>query len=311
MNFRVPATALARAALASLTRAQNEIGLAREQVATGRRLNRPSDSPLDAAHASRLRTYKAQLGQYLRNLDEAEGRLEFASSSIQEISDIFIEARQIALRGADSATDQSERLTLATAVNQLLEGLIQRANTSWAGRYIFAGTADDAPPFEGRIGESGHIDSVLYHGNEGRVELEVGPQMRVRVNEPGTAVFTATATQPSLFDVLIELRDLLSNTEGLSESDQCRALSDHVGALKEAHGRVVNAASRLGWRARQVEYTRATVENLELTTAERLSALEDADYASAALKINAQQVALEAALAVSARLMKNNLLEYL
>ncbi len=311
MNFRVSATALARAALASLTRAQNEIGLAREQVATGRRLNRPSDAPLDAAHASRLRTYKAQLGQYLRNLDEAEGRLRFASSAVQELSDIFIEARQIALRGADSATDQSERLTLATAVNQLLEGLIQRANTSWAGRYIFAGTADDAAPFEGRIGESGHIDSVLYHGNEGRVELEVGPQMRVQVNEPGTAVFTATATQPSLFDVLIELRDLLSNTEGLSESDQCRALSNHVGALKEAHERVVDAASRLGWRARQVEYTRTTVENLELTTTERLSALEDADYASAALKINAQQVALEAALTVSARLMKNNLLEYL
>jgi len=311
MNFRISSTSLARAALSSLNSAQDRIGRAQEQVATGRRINRPSDAPLDAAQASRLHTYTNQLRQYQRNLDEAQARLEFASSSIQEVSDIFIEARQIALRAADSATDPSERRTLATAVNQLLEGLIQRANTSWGGRYIFAGTADDTTPFEGRIGQSGYIDSVLYHGNDGRVELQVGPRMRVQVNEPGTEIFAATATRPSLFDVLIELRDLLTNADGLSESDQCRALSAHVGALKEAHERVVDAASRLGWRARQVEYTRTTVENLGLTATERLSGLEDTDYAYAALEITAQRVALEAALAVSARLMKNSLLEYL
>ena len=311
MNFRISSTSLARAALSSLSTAQERIGRAQEQVATGRRINRPSDAPLDAAQAHRLHTYTAQLRQYQRNLDEAQARLEFASSSIQELSDIFIEARQIALRAADSATDPSERRTLATAVNQLLDGLLQRANTSWGGRYIFAGTADDTVPFEGQIGDSGYIENVVYRGNDGRIELQVGPQMRVQVNEPGTEVFTATATQPSLFDVLIQLRDLLLNTEGLPESEQCRALSDHVGALKEAHERVVDAASRLGWRARQVEYTRTTVENLELTATERLSGLEDTDYASAALQITAQRVALEAALAVSARLMKNTLLEYL
>lgn len=311
MNFRVSASSLARAALATISQAQREMALAQEQVATGRRLNRPSDAPLDAARSRRLESYKAQLGQYQRNLEEAGARLEVATSTVQELSDIFIQARQVALRGADAATDPAERRSLATEVDQLLEGLIQRGNTSWAGRYIFAGTADDSAPFEGRAGDSGYTDTVLYHGNDGRVELQVGPHTRLQVNEPGSEIFTATATQPSLFDVLAELRDLLMNADGLAESDQCRALSDHVGALDEAHGRVVDAASRLGWRASEVETTRRTVENLQLTTVENLSGLEDADYASAALTISARQVALEAALTVSARLMKNNLLEYL
>jgi flagellar hook-associated protein 3 FlgL len=311
MNMRVTQSALARSALASVRRATSEVVASQEQIATGRRINRPSDAPLDAAHAQRLHSYANRLAQYDRNLRHAQNQLEFTWSAAQGLSDIFVEAREICLRGADAATDPAERELLAVAADQLLDSLIRRANATFSGRYIFAGSADDTQPFEGVLGSDGYIEQVAYHGNDGAIEVQVGSHIRLQVNEPGLAVFAGAGTGPSTFDALIELRDLLRNTQGLTYGDLSNALSDHVGQLREAHETVVDATSRVGWRASQLEFARTTLENVGLASAELLSSLEDADLAGAAAKLYSQQAALEAALVISARMLKNSLLEYL
>ena len=310
MPFRVTQQSVARATMAGLRRANQNLSVAQERLATQRRINRLSDAPLDAARAHRLRAHASKLGQHQRNLDEAQHQIEFAASALQQASDLFVEARDVCIRAANAATDAAERQSFVDAAEQLIESLVRRANADYNGRYVFAGSADDAEPFAAQRA-GGYVVAVDYQGNGEAVELEAGPRARVATGEPGTLVFGGEGQDGTAFDALIELRDLLRNTEGLSESELTLALSDHLEKLDVAHGRIIDSTARFGWRASQLEFTRTVLDNASLADAASISELEDADFAEAAALLYQQEAALQTALMVSARIMQNTLLEYL
>lgn len=306
MVERVTQYSVARSVSQALRRATENLNLAHEQIATGRRINRPSDAPLDAARAHRLRANRTRLEQHLRNLNYAQSNIEFTASILQGVGDLFVEAKDICIRAADGATLDEERQALASAADQLLETLVRQANTDYDGRYVLAGIADDAPPFAvERAG--GSITAVTYEGSPTTLALDVAPRTEIELGEVGTNVFGGTTA----FDALIELRDLLRNTDGLTEGEQCAALSDHIGALREAHETVVDATSALGWRSSQLEFTRTVLEDTTLADTALISELEDADYAEAAAQLYRNETAMQTALAISARMMQNTLIDYL
>ena len=311
MSLRITSSSSTRSVLASIRSATNNITSTQEQLTTGRRINRPSDAPLDAAHAQRLAVNRTKLDQYSGNVDRAQNQIEYAASTVQGLSDLLIQAREACTEGANATADAGDRRILADSVDQLLQSLVNAANTQLDGQYIFAGTATTTKPFETHIGSSGLVESVTYQGNDGRVQLDVGPRVRVQTNEPGSAAIGASGTEGSVFDALIQLRDLLRNDAGQSDNQVAKALSDHLGALSSAQDRVIDATARLGWRSNQLEFTRTAIGNAQLANDLLLGELEDADIAGAAARLYSQEAALEAAMVVAARMLRSSLLDYL
>lgn len=306
MIQRVTQQSVARSVFRSVRQASEDLGLAQEQLATSRRINRLSDAPLDAARAHRLRANRTKLEQNLSNLEYAQTNIEFTASVLQQAGDLFVEARDICIRAADGATGAEERQSLALAADQLLETLVHQANSEYDGHYVLAGTADDAPPFTvERTG--GYITDVTYQGSHATLALDVGPRTQIELGETGTHVFGGT----DAFDTLIELRDLLRNTGGLTEADQTAALSNHIDVLRGAHDDIVDATSAIGWRSSQLEFTRTVLEDATLADTRLISELEDADYAEAAAELYRAEAAMQTALVISARMMQNTLIDYL
>jgi len=310
MTLRVTQQSAMRAALSSARRASENLAVAQEQLATSRRINRLSDAPLDAARAHRVRAQTSKFEQHKRNLEQAQHEIEYAASTLQDASDIFVEAREICIRAADSATDPTARQAMAFTVDGLIDTLLRRANAQYNGRYVFAGTANDTQPYAEQY-DDGRIASVGYEGSRTCAALDVGPRARVETGEAGPSVFGEPGSEADAFAALIELRDLLRNDAELSEGELAQALTDHIERVTEVHDQAIDAASRLGWRSTQLEYTRTTIDDATLRNAELTSTLEDADITAAAGALYRQEAALQAALIVAARLMKNTLLEYL
>lgn len=304
---RVTQQGISRAALSSIRQSTAKLSTTQEQLATGRRLNRLSDDPLAAARAHRIRAHRTRFEQHQRSIEQAHSETDFAGSALQEAADLLIEARDIAMRAAGSAVDPLERETLAYGVERLLETLVLRANISLNGRHPFAGNASEAAPYRAETA-AGQITAVIYEGGESRTELEIGPRSRVPVGAPGTEVF---AGEVDAFEALIELRGLLRNEGGLSEGELSAAISGHIGVIDTAYGQVVDAAARFGWTSNQLEFTRTVLENATLADTATLSEIEDADMAVAAANLVQQETVLQTALAVSARLMQNTLMDYL
>ena len=93
------------------------------------------------------------------------------------------------MQGVSGATDQGGRKIIAEEINQLLETIMQSANSKRLGRYTFAGTETTTVPFVTTRDPSGKISAVAYNGNRETIEYNVGPNTNTVVNLTGDEVF--------------------------------------------------------------------------------------------------------------------------
>lgn len=166
--------------LAKLARAQ-------EQIATGKRITRPSDDPVGAARAMALRRQAGGVGAYLSAAASARPVLSAGASRLQEASAILSDARAEILAGLNGTLGESDREALAVELELMLEALLEAANAREGERFLFSGTSTSEQPFV-LVGE-GAERRVVYEGDEGRRSALVGRGVDVALNLPGSEVF--------------------------------------------------------------------------------------------------------------------------
>lgn len=276
-----------------------QLGLSRlaktqEQLSTGRVINRPSDSPTDATSAMRIRASLADQKQYGRNVQDGIGWLGQIDSTLTSMTDQLRRAKELALTGANSANSSAQaREALAVEVDQIRESLISASNASYLGRPVFGGVVP---------GEKAYDDAGNYVGVPGDVIRTVARGVKVAVNVDGPAAFGPNGA--NVFDKLKDLAaDLRSNnTAGISAS---------LGDLDSAMTRITSALGDVGARYNRLDRAAQAASDLELSLTNSLSEVENVDLAKATLDLNMQQVAYQAGLAATARLVQPSLSDFL
>src|SRR4029434_4038677 len=114
-----------------------------EQVATGRRVNRPSDAPAAMRRVLPLRADLRDLDQFTDNAQLARETDDLGAAALQDASDVMQRARELLGQANNSTTSVDDLAGIGDHVDQLLGQMLGIANTSRAGRYLFAGTATD------------------------------------------------------------------------------------------------------------------------------------------------------------------------
>ena len=105
-----------------------------------------------------------------------------------------------------------------------------------------------------------------------------------------------------LFAALVELRESLRNADGEAQDVQLARVRETIGELARGQDLLLGALATVGARSRLVETTRARADELDLLLAARQSSLEDADFAAGTLELSQAQLALQAGIALSARI---------
>lgn len=158
-----------------------------EQVATGRRVNRPSDDPAGMLRILPLRAELRNLDQLSNNTDLARETTDLGAAALGDASEIMQRTRELLIQANNDTTSVSDLVGLGERVDQLLGQLAGIANTSRAGRFLFGGTATDTPPF--RLEEGPNGTRVRYQGNGETVFIDVGPGVETALNAPGDGIF--------------------------------------------------------------------------------------------------------------------------
>ncbi len=115
------------------------------QLATGKKISVPSDDPIVAAKALKLRTDVAEIDQFKRNSNDASSWMSVTENSIGMIVDVMQRARELAVQGANGTLTTSDKDKLKKEVEQLKEQIIHISNSTYAGRYVFSGYTTDSP----------------------------------------------------------------------------------------------------------------------------------------------------------------------
>lgn len=70
------------------------------QMATGKKISVPSDDPIVAARALKLRTDVSEIEQYKRNVKDAQSWMDITETALSNIGDVLHRARELASQGA-------------------------------------------------------------------------------------------------------------------------------------------------------------------------------------------------------------------
>lgn len=158
-----------------------------QQVASGRRVNRPSDDPAAALRIIPLTSEIQNLEQLGENVSLAREVLNTGASSLEDGSSIMQRARELTVQAANGTISERDRGSIAAEIDQLLQQMIGVANARRGGRFLFGGTETDEPPF--RIVDAGSSSRVDYTGNRQSVLIEVAPGVDTELTLAGDEVF--------------------------------------------------------------------------------------------------------------------------
>lgn len=114
------------------------------QMATGKKIARPSDDPVIAIRALRLRSTVTQLDQYYqKNAKDAKSWMDVTEDALSTITDVLTDAMQLANRGSNKDLTMADLNTIVTQLGALSREYYSTGNVDYAGRYIFTGFRTD------------------------------------------------------------------------------------------------------------------------------------------------------------------------
>ncbi|MDQ7779256.1 MAG: flagellar hook-associated protein FlgL [Planctomycetota bacterium] len=186
---RVTGTLSRSVVLANITRAQQAILKAQEQLSTGNQIIRPSDDPVKSHQALAYQRRIARSAQYVRNMSVADTRLGQTDSTLGDVREVVLRAREIMLSEVqDSATVESRHLS-AYEVEELMRQSVAMANIQFENRYLFSGSATERAPFELVNG------SVVYCGNTAAINTNISDGITIQTNLTGPDAFGALTAE--------------------------------------------------------------------------------------------------------------------
>ena len=300
MATRVNLETFISSTLANVQKSTSNMSRLQEQISTGKKVNRASDDPAGARKILSLRSEDLRLDQYASNIQTATQSLDFNAAALSNTSDIVQRITELTMQGVSGATDQSGRTIIANEINQLLETIMQSANSKRLGRYTFAGTETTTEPFVATRNSSGNISAVSYNGNRETIQYNVGPNTNTTVNLTGDEVFMKTR----LFDTIVKIRENLLDGAITFATNELTNLDN--GAQN-----ILNSIAKAGGISSTLELTGNRIDDTKLSLQEVLASAESADIAELVLKLTEQQSIFEASLSSGSYIFKTSILNYI
>ena len=266
------------------------------QLSTNRRIDRASDDPTGAALAMQHRKNISFEAQMRRNLENGTGFLNVTESALNSTTELLQRARELTVQGATGTLGPSEKVSIATEVNQIIQQLAQVANTNFGGAYIFSGHQTQTAAYQ----VSGNPPvAVTWQGDAGQRIRQVSAQDAVAVNVIGDQVFG------DMFTDLIALRDNLNSNAATT------TINGSIADIDQALNSVLNSRADVGARLNRFESTTNRSLDTDTNLQELRASIEDIDISETIIQFTAAQNALEAALGAIGKTANMTLLNYL
>ena len=114
------------------------------QMSTQKKINRPSDDPVVAIRALRLRSSVTEITQYYtKNIPDAESWLNVTEESLKNLSQIITNMIARCTKGSNGDLKTEDRQIILEELKALGEEIYSTGDADYAGRYVFTGYRTD------------------------------------------------------------------------------------------------------------------------------------------------------------------------
>ena len=270
------------------------------QISSGTKLSKLSDSPDDLAVAMNVRTTLDKQEQYKKNIEGQLAWLGQNETALTTAADIMVRAKEISIYTGNPGVGDMEMTSMSKEVDELLDQTMNCANTMLGRIYIFSGyqmdnKAESITPDDLEL--SVQVGDKIYYYNEDNIEREIGPGMTLKLNMSGEVLLNSIKT----------LSDL-KNALDVGDNETAMGM---LGDIDKNHTELVQQRTVVGAKTKRLEDLKQQMSYQEVDLEKFLSDASGVPIEEATVKLANLQLAYQTSLAVSAKLLQTNILDYL
>ncbi len=186
---RIPNSLMASQAANNINSVEDQLNQVEQEIETGQQLFTPGQNPTATAIVLPLQQQLAAQTQYQANLTTDQSFLQNTDTALQTVSTGVSQANSLLLSGIGATSTPTENQALAGQVSTIIQSLVNTANTTFDGQYLFGGSNTQTPPFQ--VLANG---AVLYNGNQASINSNIGSGLVAPNNIDGITAFGAIST---------------------------------------------------------------------------------------------------------------------
>lgn len=268
-----------------------------DKISAQRKIRRPSDDPVGAAMALKIRRQLSAIEQYNSNAKDALTWFKDTETALTNVGDIIQRINELTVQAANGTLTADEREKILYEVRELKDQLYQEANAKSVNRYIFGGFSTDKSPYI-KDPVTGEIikNPDTYNGS---IEYNLSQSERISINLIGTEIFE------DIFNAVKKL-------EGALEANNAAEISGQIlDDIKKSLDIVLKYRAQIGARTNRLDATVSRLDSAEIDNLELLNDVEGIDLAEMITELKMEESIYRAALSVGARIIQPTLVDFL
>ncbi len=281
------------------------------QLATGKKISLPSDDPIVASKALKLRTDVAEIQQYKRNTDDATAWMEITESTMKQMTEVLHRMRYLTGDAANGTKTPDDLLKISEEAKQLRNQLINLGNSTYAGRYIFSGYKTDKPLLD----EEGNFNIDVSNAEQINFEIGIGDDAVVNVRGSdlfnGGALGEEAAVAGARCNFVKAFDEIIDAMESTDPAERAKLSDSLLGNIDEQMNNLLRVRAGLGARMNRVELTAERLEDDNVNYTKLMSKNEDVDMAEAIMNLMNEQNVYNASLSTGAKVIQPSLVDFL
>lgn len=144
MGIRVTNSMVTKNAMTNINFNRTSLSTLNTQMTTQKKISRPSDDPVVAIRALRLRNNLNEIDQYYeRNIPDADNWLKLTHDALSNIASVMQTMYEKCEQGANGNNTTEDRQIILTELQNLSKQIYAEANADYAGRTLLSGYYTD------------------------------------------------------------------------------------------------------------------------------------------------------------------------
>jgi len=267
---------------------QTVIAKLTEQMATGNKIQVPSDEPIANVRLSRLRREENIVSQYVDNINSVKIRLSKNETYLSSMVGDMGAARDLFVWASDGSNTPADLNSMVNSLVALRDSLYFNGNTKdQEGKYIFSGTLTSTPALTLNAAAAPG-SRYSYSGNNGTQEVVVGNG----ITQPANVTVQGMDTYLNQLDVAISM--LSSPTVDANDPVLQGALKTALDGTDTALGLISGKIAQFGGAQNVMETLANNHGNVSLSNKIAITDIAQLDYGLAATQLSGYNSALQA-----------------
>ena len=296
-----------------------------QQISTGKVINTVSDDPHKAIRIMNMNNEIKYTEKYNSNIDETVGWMNTTDGALESTGNLLNEIKETILKVGNGTYSQNEMKSLNADINEKIKQLADTLNSTYGGKYLFAGTNVDDAPITVIENPDGTVKLEFSKDKNGQtipntddLKADISSGINIDYNISVGEILNIKDGNGNTVNLLDEINNLSTLMNDIANGDEQTAakaketlLNDTKGKIDTLFDHVVNERTSLGVKVSTAEKIKEFNDDNIINMKNVLSLDQDTDHVEKFIELKSLELVYQASIQVGAKLIQPTILDYI